>query len=67
MAKGSGEKYRTRKKTREVKKEVNAQQVALFITTGYAGVRNLGKLFGAACYSIYLKELKNYLDGLKTV
>ena len=55
------------KKTGEIRKEVNAQQVALFITIGYAGVRNLGKLFGAACYSVYLKELKNYLNGLKNV
>ena len=55
------------KKTGEIRKEVNAQQVALFITTGYGGVRNLGKLFGAACYSVYLKELKNYLNGLKKV
>lgn len=55
------------KKTGEIRKEVNAEQVALFITISYGGVRNLGKLFGAACYSVYLKELKNYLNGLKSI
>ena len=53
------------KKSGNIRKDVNAQQVALFIATGYGGIRNLGKLFGAACYSSYLKELKNYLNGLK--
>ncbi len=53
------------KKSGLLKKEVNAQQVALFITTGYGGIRNLGKLFGKDCYSVYLKELKVYLNGLK--
>jgi TetR/AcrR family transcriptional repressor of nem operon len=55
------------KKSGELRKEVNVQQAALFIATGYGGVRNLGKLFGAACYSVYLKELKNYLNGLKRI
>ncbi|MDB5257515.1 MAG: transcriptional regulator, TetR family [Chitinophagaceae bacterium] len=53
------------KKSGQLRKEVNAQQAALFIATGYGGIRNLGKLFGATCYSVYLKELKNYLNGLK--
>jgi len=50
----------------QLRKDVNAEQVALFITTGYGGIRNLGKLFGKECYVTYLKELKVYLNGLKT-
>lgn len=53
------------KKSGQLKKEVNAEQVALFIATGYGGIRNLGKLFGKDCYAVYLKELKIYLNGLK--
>ncbi len=49
----------------QLRKEINAQQVALFIATGYGGVRNLGKLFGKECYTVYLKELKVYLNGLQ--
>jgi AcrR family transcriptional regulator len=49
----------------ELRKSVNAQQSALFIATGYGGIRNLGKLFGKDCYTAYLKELKNYLNSLK--
>ncbi|MDF2455882.1 MAG: TetR/AcrR family transcriptional regulator [Cytophagaceae bacterium] len=52
------------KSSGQLRKDVNAQQVALFITTGYGGIRNLGKLFGKECYGIYLKELNVYLKGL---
>jgi len=47
-----------------VRKGVNAAQVAFFVTAGYSGVRNMGKLMGAKAYQSYLKELKNYLAGL---
>ena len=49
----------------DIRKDVNAKQVALFIATGYGGIRNLGKLFGKECYTVYLKELKVYLNSLK--
>jgi AcrR family transcriptional regulator len=49
-----------------VRKEVNAKQVALFIMSGYWGVRNLGKLENSKkAYLPYLKELKSYLNSLK--
>jgi AcrR family transcriptional regulator len=47
-----------------IKKDTDAQQVALFILSGYAGIRNLGKLYGKDCYTPYLAELKNYLQKL---
>lgn len=53
------------KSSGQLRKEVNAKQVALFIATGYGGIRNLGKLFGKDCYTVYLKELKVYLNGLQ--
>lgn len=48
-----------------IKPDTDAEQVACFITAGYSGVRNLGKLLGAACYHTYLRELKKYLDQLQ--
>jgi AcrR family transcriptional regulator len=47
-----------------IRNEVNARQVASFIAAGYGGIRNMGKLYGVACYTTYLKELKNYLQQL---
>lgn len=47
-----------------IRKDVNAQQVACFIIAGYSGIRNMGKMAGASCYTIYLKELKSYLKQL---
>ncbi len=49
-----------------INKNVNSEQVAKFIISGYWGVRNLGKIYGSTGYKIFLKELKNYLNGLKT-
>lgn len=45
--------------------DVNPQQIALFLMTGYGGIRTIGKLEGTACYEVYLAELKNYLTYLK--
>jgi hypothetical protein len=47
-----------------IRPDVDPGQVATFILAGYGGVRNLGKLFGPACYHTYLRELKRYLRGL---
>lgn len=53
------------KKAGNVKKNVNAQQVAYFVMSGYWGIRNFGKLYNSkACYKVYLKELKAYLKTL---
>lgn len=44
---------------------VNGKQVAYFISAGYGGVRNMGKIYGEGCYRTYLKELKKYLESLR--
>lgn len=49
----------------KIRKDVNGKQVALFIASGYGGIRNMGKMYGLSVYHSYLKELKNYLDSLK--
>lgn len=49
----------------KVRKDVNTAQTAFFIMSGYGGIRNLGKLYGKDCYSVYLKELKRYLTSLQ--
>lgn len=49
-----------------VRKEVNGEQVAFFVMSGYWGIRNFGKLQDSnSCYIVYLKEFKNYLNSLK--
>ncbi|WP_337965022.1 TetR/AcrR family transcriptional regulator [uncultured Flavobacterium sp.] len=49
-----------------VRKEVNGEQVAFFIMSGYWGIRNFGKLQDSnSCYIVYLKEFRNYLNSLK--
>lgn len=54
------------KKEGAVNKDVNAKQVTIFVLSGYWGVRNLGKLGNSKnLYNAYLKELNNYLEGLK--
>lgn len=48
-----------------IRKNVNTQQVAYFIMSGYWGIRNFGKVYNSsACYTSYLKELKMYLNNL---
>lgn len=49
-----------------IRKDVNAEQVAFFVLSGYWGVRNFGKLTNSKkVYLSYLKELKSYLEMLK--
>ncbi|MGD1318061.1 TetR family transcriptional regulator [Chryseobacterium sp. 2R14A] len=49
-----------------VKAEVNAKEVAVFVLSGYWGVRNLGKLENSkSIYLVYLKGLKSYFETLK--
>lgn len=51
---------------RLIRRDVNPKQVALFIMSGYWGIRSLGKVYNSTdCYNPYLKELKRYLNGLK--
>ncbi|MCI3936104.1 TetR/AcrR family transcriptional regulator [Chryseobacterium aahli] len=49
-----------------IKAELSAKEVAVFVLSGYWGVRNLGKLENSkSVYLIYLKGLKSYFDSLK--
>ncbi|GEN65888.1 MULTISPECIES: TetR/AcrR family transcriptional regulator [Chryseobacterium] len=49
-----------------VKPTVNAKEIAIFVMSGYWGVRNLGKLENSkSVYLIYLKGLKAYFDSLQ--
>ena len=53
-------------KLRKIRSDVNARQVAIFIMSGYWGIRNLGKLQHLKdAYIVYLQELKNYLNSMK--
>ncbi|HEU4470859.1 MAG TPA: TetR/AcrR family transcriptional regulator [Flavisolibacter sp.] len=52
------------KKRRQIRHDVSPKGVACFITSGYSGIRNLGKLAGRSSYKTYLAELKRYLEGL---
>ncbi|WPQ62019.1 TetR/AcrR family transcriptional regulator [Chitinophaga sancti] len=54
------------KKSGTIRKDVNAKQVTMFVMSGYWGVRNFGKLANSRSpYTLYLKQLKYYLDTLK--
>lgn len=49
-----------------LKANVNAKEVAVFVLSGYWGVRNLGKLENSkGVYLVYLKGLKSYFETLK--
>ncbi|GAB3173600.1 TetR/AcrR family transcriptional regulator [Telluribacter humicola] len=54
------------KENGSIRGDVNAKQVALFVMSGYWGIRNFGKLENSkGVYVPYLKELRRYLNGLK--
>ncbi|MFC3157605.1 transcriptional regulator, TetR family [Chryseobacterium arachidis] len=49
-----------------LKADVEAKEVAVFVLSGYWGVRNLGKLENSkSIYLVYLKGLKSYFETLK--
>lgn len=51
----------------KIQQNVDCQQVVLFISVGYAGIRTIGKLYDDdKKYHSYLALLKAYLDGLKS-
>ncbi|MDQ0640002.1 TetR/AcrR family transcriptional repressor of nem operon [Pedobacter sp. W3I1] len=49
----------------EIRKDVDPRRVAIFLLTGYSGVRNMGKVLGKESYVQFLRELKFYLNNLK--
>lgn len=48
----------------EIRSDVNTNDVAMFILSGYSGTRNLGKVHGNQCYTAYLSQLRLYLNQL---
>ncbi|MBC9928998.1 TetR/AcrR family transcriptional regulator [Chitinophaga qingshengii] len=56
----------TGKKSGMVNFQTDGEQVAVFIMSGYWGIRNLGKLKNSkSVYQVYLKQLKIYLETLR--
>ncbi|MCT2410082.1 TetR/AcrR family transcriptional regulator [Chryseobacterium antibioticum] len=54
------------KKEGTVKEHVNAKEIAVFVMSGYWGVRNLGKLENSkSVYLTYLKGLKSYFKSME--
>ncbi|HWW38662.1 TetR family transcriptional regulator C-terminal domain-containing protein [Pedobacter sp.] len=49
----------------DIRKDVDPRRVAIFLLTGYSGVRNMGKVLGKESYIQFLRELKIYLNNLK--
>lgn len=47
-----------------INSNTNSQAVALYIMSGYGGIRNLGKIYGSECYTGFLKQFKIYLNSL---
>ncbi|RAJ28141.1 TetR/AcrR family transcriptional regulator [Pedobacter cryoconitis] len=43
---------------------INPAEAAAYIVSGYAGVRNIGKMLGTPVYQSYLKQFKLYLNSL---
>jgi len=43
---------------------IDPADAAGYIVSGYAGVRNMGKMLGTAVYDAYLKQFKLYLNSL---
>lgn len=56
----------TGKEKKIVNSHVNSREVAVFIMSGYWGIRNLGKLENSkSIYRTYLNQLRSYLNTLK--
>lgn len=54
------------KETGKLSKEINAKGVAVFVLSGYWGIRNLGKLENSkSIYLVYLKQLRSYFDTMR--
>jgi TetR/AcrR family transcriptional regulator, transcriptional repressor for nem operon len=57
---------RNGKKNGNIRADVKPEQVAIFIMSGYWGIRNIGKLNNSrSVYLIFLKQLKDYLNSLQ--
>ncbi|SHI56385.1 transcriptional regulator, TetR family [Arenibacter nanhaiticus] len=47
-----------------IRSDIVPKEVSCFVISGYAGIRNLGKLKGYECYNTYLEGLDKYLKSL---
>jgi TetR/AcrR family transcriptional regulator, transcriptional repressor for nem operon len=47
-----------------VHQNIAPEAVALYVISGYGGIRNMGKIYGKSCYTLFLSQFKNYLDTL---
>ena len=48
----------------QIRPDIDPERVATFVLAGYSGIRDMGKLYGAASYHTYLRELKRYVTEL---
>lgn len=49
-----------------VRQDVDGEQVAVFVLSGYWGIRNMGKLVNnESIYITYLQQFKSYLESLR--
>ncbi|MCF2519316.1 TetR/AcrR family transcriptional regulator [Dyadobacter sp. CY351] len=53
------------KKSGEIKESADPVHIAIFITAGYAGIRNMGKIMGKDCYTGFLAQFSAFLDSLR--
>ncbi|WP_028786686.1 TetR/AcrR family transcriptional regulator [Terrimonas ferruginea] len=54
------------KKAGLIRPDVKPEQVAVFVMSGYWGIRNIGKLSNnKAVYLVFLQQLKTYLETLR--
>jgi len=56
-------RYEQQQKT--ISPDIDPQQIALFLISGYGGIRNIGKLEGTQSYESYLATLQKFLQFLK--
>lgn len=54
------------KQNEYVRQDVDGEQVAVFVLSGYWGIRNMGKLVNnESVYVTYLQQFKSYLESLR--
>lgn len=53
------------KAIKKINSNINSKEAALYIVSGYGGIRNIGKIYGKDSYNSYLAQFKNYLNNLK--
>ncbi|WP_158797960.1 TetR/AcrR family transcriptional regulator [Pedobacter sp. L105] len=49
----------------QLRPDVNTLEVANYMVTGYAGARNMGKIFGIKSYQSFLKQFSFYMESLR--